>query len=83
MLLPMILWQLFIALTDVPTLIVSYWLITDVIAKDYDYSFFSQLAEVIVFIVCGRCKPHVKRYCLLDGRWNGHILQQLTGVIAS
>ena len=56
---------------------------TDVIAKDYDYSFFSQLAYVIAFIVCGRCEPHVNRYCLLGGRWNGHILQQLTGVIAS
>ena len=55
---------------------------TDVIAKDYDYSF-SQLAEVIAFIVCGRCEPHVNRYCLLGGRWNGHVLQQLTGVIAS
>ena len=56
---------------------------TDVIAKDYDYSFFSQLVEVIAFIDCSRCEPHVNRYCLLGGRWNGHIIQQLTGVIAS
>ena len=50
---------------------------TDVIAKDYDYSFFSQLADVIAFIVCGRYEPHLNRYCLLGGRWNGHMLQQL------
>ena len=56
---------------------------TDVIDKDYDYSFFPQLANVIAFIVSGRCEPHVNRYCLLSGRRNGHILQQLTGVIAS
>ena len=53
---------------------------TDVIAKDYDYSFFSQLADVIAF--SGRCEPHVNTYCLLSSRWNGHMLQQLAGVIA-
>ena len=37
---------------------------TDVIAKDYEYSLFSQLADVIAFIVFGRCEPHLNRYCL-------------------
>ena len=37
---------------------------TDVITKDYEYSLFSQLADVIAFIVCGRCEPHLNRYCL-------------------
>ena len=36
---------------------------TDVIAKDYEYSLFSQLADVIAF-VCGRHEPHLNRYCL-------------------
>ena len=54
---------------------------TDVIAKDYDYSFFSQLADVIVFIVVD-VNPPLNRYYLLSGKWNGHILQQLAGVIA-
>ena len=66
-----------------PTFIVSYWFMTDVIVKDYGYSFITQLADVIAFIVCGRCEPHVNTYCLFSGRWNGHILQQLTGVIAT
>ena len=53
----------------------------DVIAKDYVYSFFSQLADVIAFIEI-YVEPHLNRYCLLSGRWHGHILQQLAGVIA-
>ena len=33
-------------------------------------------------LYCGRYVPHLNRYCLLSGRWNGHMLQQLAGVIA-
>ena len=41
-----------IALPDViANIYLSYWFMTDVIAKDYDYSFYSQLADVIAFIV--------------------------------
>ena len=41
-----------IALADViAKFIVLYWFMRDVIAKDYDYGFFSQLADVIAFIV--------------------------------
>ena len=32
---------------------------TDVIVKDYGYSFIAQLADVIAFIVCGRCETHI------------------------
>ena len=52
MLLPMILWQLLLHWQMLlPTFIALYWFMTDVIAKDYDYSFFSQMADVIAFIV--------------------------------
>ena len=54
---------------------------TDVIAKDYDYYFCSQFGRCDC-LYCGRCEPHLNRYCLLSGRWNGHMLQQLAGVIA-
>ena len=27
-------------------------------------------------------EPHLNRYCLLSSKWNGHMLQQLAGVIA-
>ena len=33
-------------------------------------------------LYCGRCEPPLNRYYLLSGKWNGHILQQLAGVIA-
>ena len=56
---------------------------TNVIVKDYGYSFIAQLADVTAFIVCGRCEPHVDTYCLFSGRWNGYILQQMKGVIAT
>ena len=53
------------------------------LSKDYDYSSFPQLEMLLPFIVCGRCEPHLNRYCLLGGRWNGHMLQQLAAVIDS
>ena len=34
-------------------------------------------------LYCGRCEPHLNRYCLLSGKWNGHMLQQLAAVIDS
>ena len=52
-------WQMLL-----PTFIVSYWFMTDFIVKDYGYSFISQLADVIAFIVCGRCEPHVNTYSI-------------------
>ena len=33
-------------------------------------------------LYCSRCEPHLNRYCLLSGRWNGHMLQQFACVIA-
>ena len=68
-LLPMILWQLLLHQQMLLlTFIVSYWFMTDVIVKDYGYSLIAQLADVIAFIVCGRCEPHVDTYCLFSGR---------------
>ena len=37
---------------------------TDVIAKDYEYSLCSQLTDVIACIVCDRHKVHLNRYCV-------------------
>ena len=54
-----------IALKDVIANIYCIILINDrCYCQGLWYSLFSQLADVIAFIVCGRHEPHLNRYCL-------------------